>query len=316
MKVQEILNTPDPDMSLAALLKNAWGSKVGSKIFSDDIDVREMSLSSGDSILMNTGAAAETTFMGEIVSFEPNGYLVVANRNKDKDKTKLHLLQIETDKDDDPYKGITYFLAYGDYILFLDGGVRHQTVGNYLSWMVSNAYNITKGAYIKINPEIQIEGDQAQLVSATTLEIRPEPISPTTPLEGFINDANGQTETVRDVDTTTKILDALNLRYQGFQKYRDKTDGNGLVEVQIKIKLKNKNKLVPVSQNLEIGSIMEENPDAEFILLGKGGQTKGKFIRANYRADIDYTGSLMKLESVEVAFQTALKDFIERGCIK
>lgn len=315
MKVQEIMNSPDENKNLATLLNNSWKSIIKEKVFSDEVSIREMGLANGDSILMNSGEANDDTFLGEIVSFEPGGYLVVANRDSSKDKSKLHLLQIETEKDEDPYKGITYFLAYKDYILFLDSGVRHQTVAKYLEWMITLTHQVTKGVFIKINPEIEIEGNQARLVGATSLEIRPVAVSPTTPIEGYIEETNNKTEIVSDKNTATKILDALNFRYPGFQQYRDHTDGNGLVEVQVRIKLKHKNKLVPVENNLNIADIMEANEDAEFVLVGKGGKTKGKFIRANFEADIDYTGSLMKIDSVNVAFQAALNDFIERGCI-
>ena len=315
MKVEDIMNRPTNN-NLATLLKTAWNSKVGELVFSKEIDIRELSLPNGDSVVMNVGITSEDTFLGEIVSFEPDGFLIVAQRDKTNDNSKLHLRQITTEEDDDPYKGITYFLAYEDYILFLDSGIRSYTVSKYISWMIEHAFKVTKGVYVKLNPEIQIEGDQAKLVEATTLEIRPVPSAPTTPIEGFIDDQKDRTETIRDAGTTNRILDALNLKYQSFQKYRENTDGDGVIEVQVKIKLKNNRRLIPVSQNLRLSTIMENTPDADFILIGKGGKTKGKLIRANYLADIDHSGSLMIRESVAAAFTAALKDFVERGCIK
>lgn len=316
MKVSDILNRPTDD-NLATLLGKAWGAEIDGKTFSKDIDIREKSLSNGDSLVMNEGAASTDGFLGEVLSFEPNGFLIVAKRDKSGDRSKLHLRQLQTDKDDDPYKGVTYFYAHKDYILFLDGGVRYQFVSRYISWMISNTFGITKGVFVELDPEIEVEGNQAQLVNATSLEIRPKPISPTTPIEGYIEQhRENTTETITDESTTSRILNALQFRYHSFQRYLDETDGAGKIEVQVKIKLKNKNKLVPVSKNLQLASLMDSTPDADFILVGKGGTTKGKLIRANFMADIDYNGSLIDNHSVQIAFTAALKSFVERGCIR
>jgi len=316
MKVSDILNRPTED-NLATLLGKAWNSENDGKAFSQDIDFREKSLSNGDSLVMNEGASSKDGFLGEVLSFEPNGFLIVANKDKSGDRSKLHLRQLQTDIDDNPYKGVTYFYAHKDYILFLDGGVRYQLVSQYLSWMISNTFRVSKGVYVQLDPEIEIDGNPAQLVDATSLEVRPRPISPMTPIEGFIDQQkDNTTETITDKSTTSRILNALSFRYQSFQRYLDETDGAGKIEVQVKIKLKNKNKLVPVSRNLQLATLMDSTTDADFILIGKGGRTKGKLIRANYMADIDYTGSLIDNHSVQIAFSAALKSFIERGCIR
>lgn len=315
MKVEDILNRPN-DSNLANLLSNAWKSKVGGKTFSDDIDVREQSLPSGDSVVMNRAVSKDKSFLGEIVSFEPDGYLIVANRDKAKDKSKLHLRQILTDENEDPYKGITFFYAFKDYVLFLDSGVRYQIVSRYLSWMISIAYGVTKGVHVKLNPEIEFTGNQAKVVKATTLEIRPKPISPTTPLEGYIDQRTTKSETIKDEDTADRVLRALNFDYKSFQRYREETEGAGKIEVQVFLKLRNKRKLVPVSKNLPLAAIMDSNQDAEFLLKGKGGSSKGRLVRANYLADIRYEGSLIDKDSVTEAFRVALKDFIARDCIK